>query len=171
MAGIKRKESPTVKLSSINRNKKLKITTKDSRKPKEPALELETATDSDPIVESDTTEHSGDDDGESWPSDDDQVLEEITQPVPRQTSKVDAGSTNGISNCTSSLIVSVSYADIFQSYSVKGGPCKAKGCCSRAESREAECGFNSSLEEVMGTATEEITRTFGRTQRAGGGAI
>lgn len=30
---------------------------------------LETETDSDPIVESDTTEHSGDDDGVSWPSD------------------------------------------------------------------------------------------------------
>ncbi|KAL8929929.1 MAG: hypothetical protein Q9208_001073 [Pyrenodesmia sp. 3 TL-2023] len=30
--------------------------------------DLETAEDSDPIVESDTTEHSGDDDGVSWPS-------------------------------------------------------------------------------------------------------
>lgn len=32
----------------------------------------EAETDSDPIVESDTTEHSGDDDGVSWPSDDDE---------------------------------------------------------------------------------------------------
>ena len=31
--------------------------------------DLETATDSDPIVESDTTSQSGDDDGASWPSD------------------------------------------------------------------------------------------------------
>ncbi|KAL8704379.1 MAG: hypothetical protein Q9201_002448 [Fulgogasparrea decipioides] len=36
-----------------------------------PARHLETETDSDPIVESDTTEHSGGDDGVSWPSDDD----------------------------------------------------------------------------------------------------
>ena len=32
----------------------------------------ETETDSDPVVESDTTEHSGDDDGVSWPSDEDE---------------------------------------------------------------------------------------------------
>ena len=32
----------------------------------------EAETDSDPIIESDTTEHSGDDDGVSWPSDDDE---------------------------------------------------------------------------------------------------
>ena len=33
----------------------------------------EAETDSDPIVESDTTEHSGDDDGVSWPSDDEEA--------------------------------------------------------------------------------------------------
>ena len=35
---------------------------------------LEAETDSDPIVESDTTEHSGDDNGVSWPSDYDEDL-------------------------------------------------------------------------------------------------
>ncbi|KAL8738093.1 MAG: hypothetical protein Q9181_001079 [Wetmoreana brouardii] len=45
-------------------------------KTKIPARNLETETDSEPIVESDTTEHSGDDDGVSWPSDDDVVNQE-----------------------------------------------------------------------------------------------
>lgn len=40
----------------------------------------EAETDSDPIVESDTTEQSGDDDGVSWPSDDDEYDDEVVQP-------------------------------------------------------------------------------------------
>lgn len=40
----------------------------------------EAETDSDPIVESDTTEQSGDDNGVSWPSDDDEYDDENIKP-------------------------------------------------------------------------------------------
>ena len=40
----------------------------------------EAETDSDPIVESDTTEQSGDADGVSWPSDDDEYDDEVIKP-------------------------------------------------------------------------------------------
>ncbi|KAL8733720.1 MAG: hypothetical protein Q9166_001913 [cf. Caloplaca sp. 2 TL-2023] len=43
------------------------------------APNLETETDSDPIVESDTTEHSGDDDGVSWPSYENEETQEETE--------------------------------------------------------------------------------------------
>lgn len=69
MVGVKRK----VLSSLASRNgsiKKQKQEQKAFPKTKTPARNLETETDSDPIVESDTTEHSGDDDGVSWPSDD-----------------------------------------------------------------------------------------------------
>ncbi|KAL9120215.1 MAG: hypothetical protein Q9187_003229 [Circinaria calcarea] len=104
MAGIKRKEVPTVKSSNSSSHKKLKTATKAPKKPKRPAPELETATDSDPIVESDTTEHSGDDDGESWPSDDDHVVQKAIPLRQERMSKADAlaGSTNGTSNSTAS---------------------------------------------------------------------
>ena len=113
MAGIKRKDAPTVKPSTSNSHKKLKTTAKGPKKPKQPAPELETATDSDPIVESDTTEHSGDNDGESWPSDDEIVAEKAISGYRKQTSKVDAsaGSINGMSSCKFSLILNDSEAN------------------------------------------------------------
>ena len=59
MAGLKRKDVPVRSGNSAA-----------VKKPKTaPRILLETEPDSDPIIESDTTEHSGDDDGVSWPSD------------------------------------------------------------------------------------------------------
>ncbi|KAI4124933.1 MAG: hypothetical protein LQ338_004557 [Usnochroma carphineum] len=70
MPGIKRKDSPGSGLrnSSLKKQKTVPV---PKSKPNVPRGDLETATDSDPIIESETTEHSGDDDGGSWPSDDD----------------------------------------------------------------------------------------------------
>lgn len=68
MAIAKRKENPSSKLhagSTPKKPKKEEGFTKSSKRVKD----LETATDSDPIVESDTASQSGDDDGVSWPSD------------------------------------------------------------------------------------------------------
>ena len=68
MAAPKRKENPSSHFHTGSTRKK-------SRKEENLAngsknvQDLETATDSDPIVESDTTSQSGDDDGVSWPSD------------------------------------------------------------------------------------------------------
>ncbi|KAI4142204.1 MAG: hypothetical protein L6R39_005047, partial [Caloplaca ligustica] len=69
MPGVKRKD---ISVSGIQNgsSKKPKTGPPPLHRPKAPIADLETATDSDPIVESDTTEHSGDDDGVSWPSDD-----------------------------------------------------------------------------------------------------
>lgn len=70
MAGIKRKDAPSGQSSGSNPSKKHKIKASQSKISEGLVKIQETETDSDPIVESDTTEHSGDDDGASWPSDD-----------------------------------------------------------------------------------------------------
>ena len=69
MAGLKRKQVPNITSSTSSGHKKLKNEASQSKKAPQVTHVLETETDSDPIVESDTTEHSGVDDGVSWPSD------------------------------------------------------------------------------------------------------
>lgn len=71
MAGLKRKDAPASRMQADSSYKKPKKETPHSKK--NPTIQiLETETDSDPIIESDTTEHSGEDDGVSWPSDEDE---------------------------------------------------------------------------------------------------
>lgn len=67
MAASKRKENPNSKLYPGSAPKKPKKEEKQANDSKR-VQDLETATDSDPLVESDTTSQSGDDDGVSWPS-------------------------------------------------------------------------------------------------------
>lgn len=73
MAGIKRKNGSDSKSQAIHTAKKPKKEHKSANpsKPSKIVQELEAETDSDPIVESDTTSQSGDNDGVSWPSDED----------------------------------------------------------------------------------------------------
>lgn len=69
MAGLKRKESPSSKHQQASPTKK----TKKRPAPMQKHLidfEKETETDSEPIVASDTNSESGEDDGVSWPEDD-----------------------------------------------------------------------------------------------------
>ena len=68
MAAPKRKENPSPHLHTGSTRKKPRKEEKLANGSKN-VHDLETATDSDPIVESDTTSQSGDDDGISWPSD------------------------------------------------------------------------------------------------------
>ena len=68
MAASKRKENPSTKLHTGNVSKKPKEEEKLAKSSIR-LQDLETATDSDPLVESDTASQSGDDDGISWPSD------------------------------------------------------------------------------------------------------
>ena len=76
MASFKRK-APVSKLQGSTENKKSRVDTPKLQQKKD--RNLETETDSDPIVESDTTEHSGDNDGVSWPSDEEEVpLKELS---------------------------------------------------------------------------------------------
>ena len=81
MAGIKRKETPRSMKNTFSNNKKTKIEPKAPKKSRLSSKFAETETDSDPIVESDTTENSGDDDGVSWPSDneDDEKDHDVAQ--------------------------------------------------------------------------------------------
>ena len=69
MAGLKRKEALETKSQPAVIQKKHKKEEKSHKLSKlvEPP---EAETDSDPIIESDTTSQSGEDDGVSWPSDD-----------------------------------------------------------------------------------------------------
>ena len=75
MAGTKRKAIAAATTNDVSKSKRIK---QEDRELPLRLKVLETATDSDPIIESDTTEHSGDDDGESWPSD--REAEETEQP-------------------------------------------------------------------------------------------
>lgn len=72
MAGLKRKEAPISKPSEDNVHKKPKKQAPQLQKSKRAVHSQETEPDSDPIVESETTEQSGEDDGVSWPSDEDE---------------------------------------------------------------------------------------------------
>lgn len=75
MAGLKRKlQASSVPHKSSIKKQKQKQETKPTLKTKVSATNLETETDSDPIVESETPEFSGEDDGVSWPSEDDAGL-------------------------------------------------------------------------------------------------
>lgn len=80
MAGIKRKDAPSGQSSGGNPSKKHKIKASQSKISEGLVKIQETETDSDPIVESDTTEHSGDDDGASWPSDDGEDAPDFSPP-------------------------------------------------------------------------------------------
>lgn len=77
MAGIKRKQT----ISSIGNGH----TGKRFKKESPPPGDIEAETDSDPIVESDTTDHSGDDDGVSWPSDENEKPEKKKKEKKDQT--------------------------------------------------------------------------------------
>lgn len=68
MTASKRKENPSSKAHAGSTPKKPKKEEKTAKRSKR-VQDLETATDSDPLVESDTTSQSGDDNGVSWPSD------------------------------------------------------------------------------------------------------
>lgn len=80
MAASKRKENPNSKLHAGSTPKKPKKEEKPAKSSNR-VQDLETATDSDPVVESDTTSQSGDDDGASWPSDEETEEGEVWQGV------------------------------------------------------------------------------------------
>lgn len=101
MAGFKRKEAPISKSSGGSISKKAKKEASQAKK-SEGVQTQETETDSEPIVESDTTEHSGDDDGVSWPSDegeDEATVEKPTQALQEQKMKITRAYKGRTSGC------------------------------------------------------------------------
>lgn len=95
MVGIKRKDPPGAKSSGGKSSKKHKIEASQSKIPEGLVKVQETETDSDPIVESDTTEHSGDDDGVSWPSDNGEDAAEFSPPEKKSHNEKPAQTTEG----------------------------------------------------------------------------
>lgn len=87
MAAVKRRNGNVKNETSIPK-KKPKTNQGKIKNSKVRSEFKETETDSDPIVESDTTEHSGEDDGVSWPSAD----EEIRDPISPTSEESDADS-------------------------------------------------------------------------------
>lgn len=90
MVAPKRKENPN---SAPHTGSTLKRPRKEEKLVNglKDAHDLETATDSDPIVESDTTSQSGDDDGVSWPSDEKVEADEDGEGVEIANDKEDGG--------------------------------------------------------------------------------
>ena len=76
MAGIKRKEATVSAQQGGNAKKRPRKEETPTKNHIEESYAKETATDSEPIVESDTTSQSGEDDGVTWPSDADQEGED-----------------------------------------------------------------------------------------------
>lgn len=133
----------------------------------------ETETDSDPIVESDTTENSGDDNGVSWPSD---------HASAAQGSSADEGAGVAISQKTSKkgpyvlprkvrvaqksgigMISPFAHPRQLTSHSInglQGNPRQAKSPRPRAQSRQTQRPSNRPVETVMGTVTKKVSRAI-----------
>ena len=180
MAGLKRKESPAVKTSGGRVQKKVRTDNVQDKREKRPVPEPEAETDSDPINESDTTEHSGDDDGASWPSDDEETtvaskkrklgVEDGEVKGSEKTKGIDKSATsNGAANCEFGYLPrEVMTGSLGSSYIIERSSCEAEGSRARTQSGEAERRLRSTVEENMGALAEEVPRTIGGTQSAGG---
>jgi hypothetical protein len=102
MAGLKRKEAPITKAHASTVHKRSKKEAAHVKTSKVEPSTLEAETDSDPIAESDTTDHSGDDDGVSWPSDEEEDVKDetlLTQSATDNGSIKEATGTNDINAC------------------------------------------------------------------------
>ena len=85
MAPIKRKG--TSARPSTQSAKRPKVSSQKASRTKIPKIQLESEVDSDPIVEYDTTEHSGDNDDVTWPSDDEDGGVPVSPPSVKKSSK------------------------------------------------------------------------------------
>ena len=144
MAGIKRKQSAS--------SGTLRDNVKKRKQGGDPAVESsassnpEAETDSDPIIESDTTEHSGDNDGVSWPSDDEQMQEEIGEDKSHANghqSTAPAATTNGVSSRSSNHFKSP-HMLIFTRL-VQGIPCQTKSLGPRTKGCKTKRRFYSQI--------------------------
>ena len=140
---------------------------------------LETETDSDPIVESDTTENSGDDNGVSWPSDHESAA---------QDSSADEGAGVAISQKTSKkgpyvlprkvrlaqksgigMISPSAHPRQLTSHSInclQRNPRQAKSPRPRAQSRQTQRTAHRPVETAMGTITKKVSRATRRAEEA-----
>lgn len=193
MSGSKRKDVATPGLQKgIIKKQKIapNVTTQDLQKgiikkqktPYIPPADLETAEDSDPIVESDTTEHSGDDDGVSWPSDEDAENEvsgddgsDEGVPLPESTSKKDSKSkapaTESTGNQSRSAMGAMMRLLLTPPRLFKGIPRKTKSFGSGTQSREAQCRFHCKNQKALGAPTNKVSRAKRRAKKDGWRAL
>ena len=181
MAGLKRKEAPISNAQASPVSKKAKKKPAQVKVSKIEPSTLEAQTDSDPIIESDTTEHSGDDDGVSWPSDEEEGAsqqpgndeESTKKPVGEDRSIKKPPGTNDINGCIidQPIYYRREKTDSRNSQVFQRSSCKAKNPGSRTQSGQTQRGFDSSNEENLGTSTTKITRSFCRAERVDSGAF
>ena len=166
MAGLKRKDAPLANTHTNSVHKKPRKAAAQSKIIEDKSSTLEAETDSDPIVESDTTEHSGDDDGASWPSDEEEDDSQPSSKDERSTNKLTredrsvkkpAGTDDNNGEIDQGNYCSRNTADLSNSQLFQGISCKAKGPGSGAQSGQAERGLDSSNQENLGTPTQKIT--------------
>ena len=160
MAGLKRKEAPLANTHTNQALKKSKKSAAQGKTPKNEPSMLEAETDSDPIIESDTTEHSGDDDGASWPSGKEEEGSQLSgkdeistdrstredDPVKRPAGTDDNSGKINQGGYYLRYMSNSSHSQFFE-----GSSCKAKGFGSRTQSGETERGLDSSNQENLGT--------------------
>lgn len=168
MAVIKRKEAPIAKANGANSSKKAKTEEKQLKQhARLPRRQLETEPDSDPISESDTASQSGDDDGASWPSGDDDDLGEVDQQAqekkPQQAKTVDgkskfknpteskgsgeAKTPADVVECTALYVSSASSSKLTAifSFGIEGISRQTEGSCAGEKGCKAKCRLNRSF--------------------------
>lgn len=172
MVGIKRKQSALSGIQSgdIKKRKQGSLPVVESST----SSNLEAETDSDPIIESDTTEHSGDDDGVSWPSDQDEDIQDengkeagLRDKSPTNNHRPTAApeTTNGASSQFSTAVTSSRM--LIAARLVKGVPCQAESSSPGTKSRKAKRRLHSKIQEALGTLTKEVSCAAGRAKEAG----
>lgn len=173
MAGLKRK----VQVSSVPHNRSIKKQKQETKpvKTKVSATNIEAETDSDPILESDTPELSGENDGVSWPSDDDAGLDsahgrtneefEDQEPANLTRPKISISDPNS----TSSKIRGISTHHLFLltlPSILQRKPCKTKSLGSGTESLKAQCGLDREKQKALGAPAKKVSRPPRRAQEA-----
>ncbi|KAL8955372.1 MAG: hypothetical protein Q9183_006679 [Haloplaca sp. 2 TL-2023] len=115
--------------------------------------DFETEEDSDPIVESDTPEYSGEDDGVSWPSDDDDTggqgndgySDGVEAEIPAKISHKNTKPEDYVIHDVVELVM------LMQPSVIEGKPCQTKSIGPGTEGFEAQCRLDSSEQEALGT--------------------
>lgn len=180
MAALKRKQVPSISMSQSSVNKRPKNEVSPTERAPRAKQALETETDSDPIVESDTTENSGDDNGVSWPSDhasaaqdssaDEDAGVAISQDTSRKGSYVLPRMVRLAKKAGNGMISSSTHPRNLTSPSNKclqGNPRQAKGPSPGAQSSQTQRRFSRPVEKVMGTITKKVSRATRRAEGAG----
>ena len=158
MVGYKRKDASFEKLDKASSYKRTKVEARQakSRRPRS-EIEAEAETDSDPIIESDTPEFSGEDDGVSWPSDDpgdgedyghdrdrvkmhdEKEIHGKNERANTQSSENPSGKPKGSEAAGNPTVSKTSLTLTISSLVIEGSPCQTESHGTREKGSQAEC--------------------------------